>query len=239
MSTLKIQIVEDEIVIADSIYDTLEELGYQPLEPVINYTEALAQARDESPDLALLDVQLAGKKDGIDLAQVYREEFDFPFIFLTSNAESETLRRAKPLKPAAYLIKPFGKKDLFAAIEMALDAPQAEEQNEEQKSSDPDVFFVKDKNFYQKLRYSDLLYIKSDHVYLELYLVNGLRHVIRKSLSEFESTLPPQFQRVHRSYIVNIDFMQGINSHCIKVEGDEIPIGQSYRDELFKKFAID
>ena len=122
---------------------------------------------------------------------------------------------------------------------MALDAPQAEEQNEEQKSSDPDVFFVKDKNFYQKLRYSDLLYIKSDHVYLELYLVNGLRHVIRKSLSEFESTLPSQFQRVHRSYIVNIDFMQGINSHCIKVEGDEIPIGQSYRDELFKKFAID
>lgn len=232
----KIQIVEDEIVIADSIYDTLEELGYEALEPVINYSEALQQAKLEQPDLAILDIQLAGKKDGIDLARVYREEFDFPFIFLTSNAESGTLQRAKAVKPAGYLVKPFGKKDLYAAIELAL---EEEPELSTKESAESDSFFVKDKSFYHKVKYNDLLFVKSDHVYLELHLKDNQKHLIRKSMSDFESGLPKQFYRVHRSYLVNLDHLNGVNTRYLIIAGQEIPIGQSYREELLQKFSIE
>ena len=232
----KIQIVEDEIVIADSIYDTLEDLAYSPLEPVINYTEALQQAKSEKPDLAILDIQLAGKKDGIDLAEVYREEFDFPFIFLTSNAESGTLQRAKAVKPAGYLVKPFGKKDLYAAVEMALEARPVQNSDEPKAA---DSFFVKEKSFYHKVQYDNLLFVKSDHVYLELHLKDKQKHLIRKSMSEFESEMPKQFYRVHRSFLVNLDHLSGVNSRFIIIAGEEIPIGQSYRDELLRKFSIE
>ncbi len=232
----KIQIVEDEIVIADSIYDTLEDLGYIALDPVINYSEALQQAKVEQPDLAILDIQLAGKKDGIDLARVYREEFDFPFIFLTSNAESGTLQRAKAVKPAAYLVKPFGKKDLYAAIEMAL---EEEPETSTKESTESDSFFVKDRSFYHKVKYDDLLFVKSDHVYLELHLKDNQKHLIRKSMSDFESGLPKQFYRVHRSYLVNLDHLNGVNTRYLIIAGHEIPIGQSYREELLRKFSIE
>lgn len=235
MPKQNIQIVEDEIVIADSIHDILKELKYQPLEPVINYSEALDQAKTERIDLAILDVQLAGKKDGIDLAEVYNLEFNIPFIFLTSNAEAHTLERAKSVRPAGYLVKPFGKKDLFAAVEMALSA----ESKQVAERAKPESFFIKGKSFYHKVKYSDLLFAKSDHVYLELHLANGEKHVIRKSMSDFETDMPSNFYRVHRSYLVNLDFLEGINTRYLKLAAQEIPIGQSYRAALLKKFDID
>lgn len=186
--------------------------------------------------MAILDIQLAGKKDGIDLARVYREEFDFPFIFLTSNAETGTLHRAKEVKPAGYLVKPFGKKDLYAAIEMALEE-EGEPSRDEPAGSDS--FFVKDKSFYHKVKYSDLLFVKSDHVYLELHLRDNQKHLIRKSMSEFELGLPEQFYRVHRSYLVNLDHLNSVNNRFLIIAGQEIPIGQSYREELLRKFSID
>jgi len=53
MGKVKILVVEDEIVIADNICDILEKLGYEVLEPVINYSEAIEQLETEKPDLAI------------------------------------------------------------------------------------------------------------------------------------------------------------------------------------------
>lgn len=120
MGKVKIQVVEDEIVIADNICTILEKLGYDVLEPVINYSEAITQLEEERPDLCLLDIQLAGNKDGIDLAWKIKEDFNIPFIFLTSNADPRTVGRAKELAPPAYLVKPFNKDDLYTSIEIVL-----------------------------------------------------------------------------------------------------------------------
>ena len=95
MEKVKILVVEDEIIIADNLCDTLEELGYETIEPALNYTEALIQIKNEQPDIAILDIELGGSKTGIDLAQKIKDEYDFPFIFLTSNSDPLTLNKAK------------------------------------------------------------------------------------------------------------------------------------------------
>ena len=65
MDKIKILVVEDEIIIADNLCDVIEELGYEALEPALNYTEALEFIQEKKPDLAILDIQLGGKKTGI------------------------------------------------------------------------------------------------------------------------------------------------------------------------------
>ena len=189
MSKVKILVVEDEIVIADNICDTLDELGYQVFEPAINYTEALELLENESPDIAMLDIQLAGAKDGIDLAWKIKEDYDIPFIFLTSNADPRTVERAKKLMPAAYLMKPFSKDDLYTSIELALynhygNSFEKQEQEPPQVIVN-DAIFVKSKNLFQKVKLAEIQYLKAEHVYVELHVEGGKKHLIRNSMNAF------------------------------------------------------
>src|SRR5438045_190655 len=102
MSLLKIGIVEDELIIARTILSTLDELGYLHCGPAISYTEALEMLDNNKPDLLLLDIQLSGKKDGIDVAETVNDVHRIPFIFLTANTDPETIDRAKRVNPHAY-----------------------------------------------------------------------------------------------------------------------------------------
>jgi len=242
MGKVKILVVEDEIVIADNICEILEGLGYEVVEPVINYTEAVEALEIEKPDLVLLDIQLAGSKDGIDLAWRIKEDFDIPFIFLTSNADPRTVGRAKELSPPAYLVKPFNRDDLYTSIEMALHNFGARTDPRTLPSEDNVIiknsFFIKDKNLYHKAKISDILFIKSEHVYVELYMQNGKKHLIRSTMNDFVESLPKNFFRTHRSYTINLDYLDTINSRYVIIHKEEIPIGKNYRDDLMRQISI-
>lgn len=117
---MKILLVEDELVIADNLYNALKKQGYQPLRPVINYSQAVQVIEQDQPDFAILDIQLSGQKDGIDIAQYILDHHHFPFIFLTAFGDDKTLERATRVRPAAYLVKPFTKSELKPTIEIAM-----------------------------------------------------------------------------------------------------------------------
>src|SRR3954470_23249348 len=104
MSRIKIGIVEDERVIALSIESTLDDLGYDHCGPASSYGEALELLETDTPDLLLLDINLAGKKDGIDVAEKINVLYNIPFIFLTANSDMATIERAKKVKPHAYIV---------------------------------------------------------------------------------------------------------------------------------------
>jgi DNA-binding response OmpR family regulator len=120
---IKIGIVEDELLIAEKVKIILTDIGYKVCEPVSNYDAALEMIKAEKPDFLLLDVNLGKEKDGIDIARVINEQFFLPFIFLTANSDKLTIDRAKEVRPYAYLVKPFTKEELFAAIEIARTMP--------------------------------------------------------------------------------------------------------------------
>ena len=241
MSKVKILVVEDEIVIADSICDTLEDLGYEVMEVAINYTEALEALEEELPDLIMLDIQLAGSKDGIDLAWKIKEDYGIPFIFLTSNADKGTIDRAKLLSPPAYLVKPFSKDDLYTSIELAL----FNSEKTEPKGASPenavikDAMFVKDKHLFHKVKFADILYAKSEHVYVELHTAQGKNHLVRTTMNAFCERLPKSFFRVQRSYTINLDHLETINSINVIIGGEQIPIGKAYRDQLMQVIRIE
>ena len=118
--SLRILIVEDEPLISDDIESTLISNHYDIAGKAYSSTQALDMLMNRFPDLVLLDISIKGDKDGIDIATIIRENYQLPFIFLTSFSDPLTLDRAKPTMPYGYIVKPFRDRDIVASIEMAM-----------------------------------------------------------------------------------------------------------------------
>lgn len=233
MNKVKVLVVEDEVIIADSICGTLEDLGYEPLEPAINYTEAIAIIEEEKPDIAILDIQLSGRKTGIDIAKKIIDCFHFPFIFLTSNSDSITLNQAKEVRPPAYLIKPFSKEELYTSIEIALsNFSKNEEVMNNESHLIKNSIFIKHQGSFIKIHFDDILYLKSSHVYVELFLKNDKNFLVRRSLNDIHSNLDASFIRVQRGFVINTKYITEIKSSSVMVLNKEIPIGKKFKEEL-------
>ncbi|MBF0201937.1 MAG: response regulator [Desulfamplus sp.] len=115
-----IMIVEDEVLIADDIKSSLENMGYIIVANVTSGEEAVDEARIKKPDVALMDIRLRGKMDGIEAADLIYSHHEIPVIFLTAYAEDALLDRARSVGSFGYLLKPFEEYELKAAIEMAI-----------------------------------------------------------------------------------------------------------------------
>lgn len=239
---IKILVVEDEPIIAMDICDQLEQLGYFVFDPVTNYSDAIASIETKQPDFAILDIQLDGTKTGIDVGGYINQNVGIPFIYLTSNSDKRTLGQAKHTLPYAYLVKPFTEDDLFTSIELAI-SNHAKQSSEQSSVLGPPVLkkslFVKNKHLYHKVNYEDIVYIKSDHVYIELYTNNGEKHLIRESLSNFLERLPNDFYRTHRSYVVNLNYLEAINSVEVQLSRASVPISKTYRDNLLNMINLE
>lgn len=227
MSKLKIGIVEDEMVIADTISLALRKLGYDACFIASNYNGAIKMIDDKKPDLVLLDIVLSGKKDGIDVGLYIREKYPMPVIFLTANSDMATVQRAKAVKPNAYLVKPFSQSDLFAAIEIAVDNHVSTE------NPVIESILVKDGYNFVKVFLKEIMYASSDHNYVTLYLNTDKKVMVRSTIAEMESRLSPQlFTRVNRGHIVNIDYITKVETEKIFVADIEIKITKPQRDAL-------
>ena len=115
-----ILIVEDENIVARSIQNQLERLGYATPVMVSSGEESIVKAQEIRPDLVLMDINLAGEMNGIQAAKEIHVRFDIPIVYLTAYADEETIQHAKPTAASGYLIKPFSVRELRATIEMAL-----------------------------------------------------------------------------------------------------------------------
>ena len=233
MDKIKVLVVEDEIIIADNICDTLNNLGFEALEPAMTYTDAIALIEDQKPNIAVLDIQLGGKRTGIDLGKKINDDYDFPFIFLTSNADKATLNEAKKVKPSAYLIKPFSKEELYTTIEIVINNFLKKEEQISEKA-----LFVKSKGSLVKISFDDILYLKSEHVYIEIVLKNKKKYLVRGNLYNFINKLNDKFIQVHRSYIVNINYIKEIDSKSLTINEENIPFSKKHKESIFNRLNL-
>ena len=235
MQRIKIGIVEDESIVALGIIQVLTELGYDVTKVAANYTQAIEIAEREKPDLILIDILLGGHKDGIDLAWTIKKEFNIPFIFLTANSDAATVDRAKKTEAQAYLIKPFRKNELFAAIELCLynyDRRQKESKEERNNYIVNNSLFIKQGRYFHKISIDEILYLESEGIYLSVHTLNS-KLLVRSNLQEYLDIISSKnFCRVHRSYAVNIGHIQRFNSECVVVNDVEIPLARAYKEEL-------
>ncbi|MBN1781162.1 response regulator [bacterium] len=117
---IKILVVEDEGIVAEDIYQSLQNMGYSVPQVVPSGKTALEAVPKIQPDLVLMDVVLRGTLDGIETSRQIKEKYDIPIIYLTAYADKDTLEKAKKTEPYGYLLKPFDDRELRITIEMAL-----------------------------------------------------------------------------------------------------------------------
>jgi len=230
---LRIGIVEDEAIIAQSIFELLTDLGYEVCEPAGSYREALKLIKNQKPDLLILDIRLGDGPDGIALGRILTEQFDLPFIYLTANADRETVQAAKSTAPAAYLIKPFRKNDLYAAIEIA----SFKFNSGPDHKPDSSFVFLKDGNTLRKININEILFVESQHVYIKVY-TKERNFLHRSSLQQFIQELKnPNFVQTHRSYLVNMNYVVEISQNQLKSDQFIIPVSRSFKQAVKEAFA--
>ncbi len=120
MHSAKIMVVEDEALVGLDIQVNLTDLGYSVTSVFPEALKAIESLQKEKVDLVLMDIHLAGTMDGIDAAEVIRERYAIPVIFLTAFATSDVIERARNSGAYGYLLKPFKLRELEAMVEVAL-----------------------------------------------------------------------------------------------------------------------
>jgi len=230
------------VIIADDMQSMLEEIGYEIVDNVIVYEQAVDVLKNKEVDLVLIDIILASDKTGIDLGKHIRENYNIPFIFVTSNSDRATVENAKTVKPNGYLVKPFEQQDLYTSIEIALSnftsvknngASESQEEEDDRLMSNKvlkDSIFVKKQHLYYRIQFGDIQFIKADNVYLEVNTVDK-KFLVRSPLKDYLEKLPQQkFYRAHKSYIVNVDHIDAINSKDILINNTLIPISKEFKE---------
>lgn len=114
---IQILLVEDEFLIALGLEQELLQEGYHIASIVNSGEKAIEAVRQQSPDIILMDIRLAGKIDGIEAAQQIQSFSSIPIIFMTGYSNPEIMTRARELNPLGYLIKPVSITDLNTIID--------------------------------------------------------------------------------------------------------------------------
>lgn len=241
-NSITILIVEDDPVIAADLTFIMQDLGYSPFPPLRNAADVLLMLKNIKPDCVLVDVNLEGNKDGIELASTIKSEYGIPVIFLTAHHDRNTIERIKKIQPSAYLVKPIEVHTLQTTIELALYNASHSEMNVKEKEQENDneeyisdrYFFIKVKNQLKKILLEEIVYLEAYDNYSYLYTPDQ-KYIISSNLKAIENKLTDhQFVRVHRSYIINLKYVDGIEDDFILMLKARIPIGKTYKDDFMK-----
>lgn len=141
---IKILVVEDETVGAESLRHTLAFTGYNVIAVIDSGEDAIKTIVEDQPDLILMDISLRGKIDGIKATEEIHARFNIPVIYLTAHAENAVFERAKETGPYAFLTKPLDVRQLHYAIEIALRKHTLQNQLEKKVEMYHTIFDVSD-----------------------------------------------------------------------------------------------
>ena len=225
MNQTQILVVEDEALIALDIQKTLISYGYSVPSIVSSGEEALQKAQELRPDLALMDIHLQGKMNGIEAAVQMRKNYQIPFIYLTSFADDETLRQARESNPFGFIVKPCLEKELHAVIEIALDNAQLER---EQQS-----FIVFQDKYINTLR--DIVTQRQESTMESSQNHRELNEFVKSVSSELQDSLADLLDEADRLFIKNL--VIGRFLKLIHVDSKLIPF-QDLRTSAKKTFRL-
>lgn len=116
----KILIVEDEFITVMDLTENLESMGFLVPATTDTAEEVLPLAREHTPDLILMDINLKGEMTGVEASILIKKELDIPIIFLTGQSDESTILKAIESEPFGYILKPFDDRSLKTSIAMAL-----------------------------------------------------------------------------------------------------------------------
>lgn len=235
MQTLRFLIVEDDPAYQISLEMLLEKLGHD-YQMVDSGEQALTLVQESPFDLALLDIQLAGEMNGIELAKTLSGRFFIPVVFLTANDDLSTYEEASTVADALYLVKPVNELTLRSIIQMTLrkNSFVLQPDTTPRTAPSPGFIYLKFKGRTERVEIQDIIYARADGNYCYLH-TQRRRYVIKTSLLKVSEKLhPPAFVQIHRSVIVRLKSIVIVDlaTNKVQVGKEMLPLGASFKDDL-------
>ena len=236
---VKCLIVDDEPLALQLIQAHIERLPQLEIVAACqNALEAFELLKKEQIDLVFLDIQMP-VLTGIEFVKSLQHP---PSIIFTT-AYREYAVESYELEVVDYLLKPITFTRFFKAINKYLNQNQAPQAPITTTQANPVVEAQEDTFLYVnankkriKISFKDVEYIESLKDYIRIHQTNG-SITTKEKISEFEQKLPAYFLRIHRSFIVNTQKITAYTAHDVEIQEKEIPIGGSYKKEVFEKLG--
>jgi two-component system LytT family response regulator len=263
VADLRTLIVDDEKLARRGLKIRLEDIeGVEVIGECVNGQEALAAIAEQAPDLIFLDIQMPGMS-GFDVVANLQQDNMPMIIFVT--AFDEYAVEAFEVRAVDYILKPIDSDRLEAAVQRARSrSAQVESITDKQRLLDlvisitgksessvaqlmkeqdgsksyPDRIAIKDGGETTLVPTVDIEWVDAAGDYMCVH-AKGQTHIMRVTMKELESQLDPaNFQRVHRSTIVNLDRVERVCSHMngefhlILSNGSTVKMSRSYKEKV-------
>lgn len=245
MAKLKVFIVEDEPVYADQLEILVKEAGFWHIGTSDNATEAFEMITSIRPDFLLVDVNIKGSVDGIQLVdKLMKVDPDLLIIYITSYQDQRTFNRASETGPVAFLPKPIDENQILRTLELLVNKMTKQSMINEQSEnsgafSDQSVFFKSGQHLV-KVRFSSILFIEVQNRDCIIYTAHN-EYKIRRTLAEVEERIPDGLlSRVHRSFLVNMKCLDSYDTlrNKIIIGEHEIPVSKGYKNEVLSSLNL-
>jgi two-component system LytT family response regulator len=197
--------------------------------------EAAEVLRTQAFDVLFLDVEMP-LMSGLDLLRTLP---DPPQVVLITSSQSYAVQ-AFEFAVADYLLKPLSYPRFLQAANKVLENINAQRAASEvdahvSNSQDAEFTFVKVDNKLMRVDFADVLYVEALGDYVHL-VTNRSKLIVYSTMRAIEEKFPAQrFVRVHRSFIINIDFVQALEDNSLLINEKYIPIGQTYMRGLSQR----
>jgi DNA-binding LytR/AlgR family response regulator len=232
MGPIKVLIVEDKAIVAESISVMLKKHGLEVVGVCDSGEEAIRMAEALLPDLILMDVELAGALDGISAASMIQKNLNVLIIYLSDYTDQKTVDRAKKTLPANYIAKPFVESDVIRAIELAFHNAQAFTKQRPPSLLRNHVFLRDEKQVFVKLAYQEIIYLRAGRAYCDIVTDNKVFTLSTSMNHVHDQIQNKDFVRVHRSYIVNVNKITALDGNIIKLGEKELQMSKEFREDL-------
>lgn len=227
---IKTLIVDDEPLAIEVLENYVSQIPFMThIGSCSNAIEADQILQEADIDLILLDVQMP-QISGLDFLRSLKTT---PNVILTT-AFSEYALEGFDLDVIDYLLKPIPFDRFLKAIHRVRDRMS----NETQSQENADYFFVKADKKLMRVDLDDVVYVEGLKDYVIIRCTKD-RIITLQTMKSLETRFPSQrFQRIHRSYIVNVEKIRAVIGHTVEVEEKgqlkHLPIGKNYRDEILR-----
>lgn len=233
MKTLSCLIVDDEAFARKGIaLHAAEMKNLKIVGECINAIKANEFLLDNDVDLIFLDIEMPGL-NGLDFIKGLKKDV---MIILTT-AYPEYALESYELEVVDYLVKPIRFERFYKAVNKANQLLELKQNKTEITDLDEEFFYIKADRKFVKMTYSDIRYIKGVKDYV-MIVTDNKPYLTAMNVKTIFSKLPHnQFARISRSFIVNIQYIESIDTDHVYIGEEEIPMGKSYKEEFIQKFV--
>ena len=228
---MKCVIIDDEPLAIDVLTKHLKRTeGVNLLKTFQNAFEALYYVQTQSVDLLFLDIQMP-RINGLQFIRILK----YPPKIIVTTAYKEFALQALELDVVDYLLKPIPYDRFLNAISKAIESPSIRMAFAPSQQIAPKrYFFIKEEGAYTKIYEKDIGYLHGDRNYCTIYL-KAAKINVRGNLSYYYNCLSKEnFMRIHKSYIVALNYIDKYNSDSLWINGHCIPIGRTYKRTLME-----